>query len=221
MVFSCRGAPVRSEWITLGAVLHARLPGPSARGSADGAGSQQPRRSLRPWPRGSAPARGAVRRSLSQGQQAERPRALEAAPTSLRGGRGDHHDVLGRGHRRAERRSRRGGASQVGRGVPTAPGRRRVHDAHQGPWRRPDRAPGARDRARGERVLRGSHRASAVRQQLRGPHDAPGDSAALAAHGRHPEDLEAVRQGRPDDGPGLRRLRAQRDELCGERRRSQ
>ena len=71
-----------------------------------------------------------------------------------------------------------------------------------------------------QRVLRGPDRAPAVRQPLLRPDDAAGDPAALALARRGPRGLASLRGGRPDLGPGVRRLREERDELPGERRGS-
>ena len=98
----------------------------------------------------------------------------------------------------------------MGRHVPAAPGRRRLHDADQGARRRDDRGPGPRDRRGGRRVRRGARRQPRLREPLRRPHDAPGHSAALDPHRRRPPDLAAVLGRRADHGAGLRRLGPQR-----------
>jgi hypothetical protein len=98
----------------------------------------------------------------------------------------------------------------VGRDVPPAPGRRRLHDADQGPRRGDDRAAGPRDRRGGRRLRRGTRRQPGLRQPLRRPHDPTGHPAALDPHRRRAPDLAALLGRRPDHRAGLRRLGPQR-----------
>ena len=103
----------------------------------------------------------------------------------------------------------------MGRHVPPAPGRRRLHDADQGARGSDDRRPGPRDRCGGRRLRRGPRRQPGVRQPLRRPHDPPGHSAALDPHRRRAPDLAALLGRRVDDRAGVRRLRPQRLLLPG------
>ena len=116
-----------------------------------------------------------------------------------------------RGAGRHLRGPRRGRAAEVGRHLPPAPGRRRVHAAHQGARAAQlTRRPGARDRGGGRRLRRGPRRQPGLRQPLRRHHHPPGHPAALDPHrGRAPH-LAAALGGRAHHAAGLRRLGPQR-----------
>ena len=103
----------------------------------------------------------------------------------------------------------------MGRPLPPAPGRRRLHDADQGPRRGADRRPGPRDRRRGRRLRRGARRQPGLRQPLRRPHHPPGHPAPLDPHRRRAPDLAALLGRRADHGAGVRRLGPQRVLLPG------
>ena len=142
----------------------------------------------------------------------------EAGPPPLRGGPGHHRALLERGGGRPRRGARRGRAAEVGRPLPPAPGRRRLHDAHQGAGRGAHRAPGPGDRPSRRGLRRGARRQPGLRQPLRRHHDPPDHPAALAAHRGHPPDVAALLGRRPDHGPGVRRLGPQRLLVPGGRR---
>ena len=119
-----------------------------------------------------ARARHALRQPVPPHRRAEPGRALKLERHPLDVGRTRSSTATREegpgGHRDGARRGR---AAEVGRHLPPAPGRRRLHAAHQGPRRRADRRPGPRDR-RGRRRLR------------RGPRRQPGASATATATSR-------------------------------------
>ena len=134
-----------------------------------------------------------VRPALPQHRRAEPGRAAQArraTPSRWPHAVIDTYSKEGAGRHRQGARG--GGAAQVGRPLPPAPGRRRLHDADQGPRRRPDRGPGPRDRGGRRRLRRGARRQPGVRQPLRRPHDPPGHPAPLDPHRRRPPDLAAL-----------------------------
>jgi ferredoxin-nitrite reductase len=74
----------------------------------------------------------------------------------------------------------------VGRPLPPAPGRRRLHDAGQGARRPVDRRPGPRDRDRRRRLRGGPRRQSRLRQPLRRHHHPPDHPDPLDPHRGRP-----------------------------------
>ena len=82
----------------------------------------------------------------------------------------------------------------MGRPLPAAPGRRRLHDAGQGARRRAHRRSGPRDRRRGRRLRRGPRRQRRVRQPLRRHHHPPGHPDPLDPDRRRAPDLGALRR---------------------------
>ena len=123
---------------------------------------------------------------------------------------------------RAPTRSRRcpgeAGAAEVGRPLPAAPGRRRVHDAGEGPRRAAQRRPGPRDRRVADALRRGPRRQPRLGQPLLRHHHPPGHPDPLDPHRRRAGDLAALRRGRAHDA--CRRAATRRATSCAARWRA-
>ena len=107
----------------------------------------------------------------------------------------------------------------MGRPLPPAPGRRRLHAAGQGARRPHDRRAGPPHRRGGRAPRRGPDRRPDLGQPLLRPHHPPGRPAALGPHRGRAGDLGQPGRRRHHDRAGLRRLRPQRARVPGRRRR--